>query len=199
MNLRNAGGECVRLRYFAHDNEISDSTIENCGLYDFRFNGGGKNGEGIYIGTAPEQLQDGRSPTDDVDVSARNLIRRNHIRTRANECVDIKEGSVRNIVEYNVCEDQRDPESAGLDSRGEYNIFRYNTVRNNSGAGIRLGGDEEEDGTDNDAYENTITDNDGYALKIMRLPQGKICGNTMLRNGKGNSTETSVNPQKHCK
>src|SRR5258706_4306684 len=55
MTFKNAGGECLRLRYFAQHNEISGSTFVGCGVHDFRFGAGGKNGEAVYIGTAPEQ------------------------------------------------------------------------------------------------------------------------------------------------
>ena len=81
--VKNAGGECIRFRYFAEQNEISNNTVENCGAYDFIFNQGGKNGEGIYIGTAPEQLADGKNPTKDRDVSANNWIHHNVIKTNA--------------------------------------------------------------------------------------------------------------------
>lgn len=177
MLIQNAGGECVRLRYFAVNNEISHSTIRNCGVYDFRFNEGGKNGEGIYIGTAPEQTDDGKNPTAAIDQSHDNHIHHNLIQTYGNECVDIKEGSFNNLVEYNTCEYQMDPESAGLDARGSSNTFRYNTTQNNKGAGIRLGGDTENDGIYNNVYDNSILNNESGAIKIIRMPQGKICSN----------------------
>ena len=40
MTFENAGGECVRLRYFAQQNEIANSIFRTCGLYDFRFGEG---------------------------------------------------------------------------------------------------------------------------------------------------------------
>jgi hypothetical protein len=186
MNIRNGGGECIRLRYFAQENEISKNTIQNCGVHDFVFNAGGKNGEAIYIGTAPEQRTDGKNPTSDIDRSDRNWIHDNKIDTRGNECVDIKEDSSENIVENNSCTGQKDKESAGLDSRGSGNIFRNNEVFGNLGAGVRLGGDEKDDGIENDVYSNIIRDNRSGGIKIMREPQGKICSNDMARNGKGN-------------
>ncbi len=199
MNIQNAGGECIRLRYFAVENEISHSTIENCGVYDFRFKDGGKNGEGIYIGTAPEQRNDGNNPTDDPDESAYNHIHHNRIRTHGNECVDIKEAATHNLVEHNTCEYQKDPESGGLDARGDFNVFRYNIIRNNEGAGVRLGGDEEEDGVYNDVYGNTIADNIGIAVKITRVPQGKICDNRLENNSDRDSGPKNINPSTHCK
>lgn len=185
MRIQNAGGECIRLRYFAQNNEISDNTIQNCGVYDFRFNNGGKNGEGIYIGTAPEQLDDGKNLTDDPDQSNNNLIHDNIINTNGNECVDIKEGSSGNIIENNSCTGQQDPQSGGLDSRGNGNIFRSNNIFDNKGAGIRLGGDRKGDGTDNDVYGNIIRSNSSGGIKFEKIPQRKICGNVMSENNGG--------------
>ncbi len=177
LSISNALGECVRLRYFAVANEIAGNSISNCGLEDFRFDGGGKNGEGIYIGTAPEQLADGKNASAQPDRSDRNIIRNNVIHTQGNECVDIKEAASANLVEQNACTGQLDPESAGFDSRGNANIFRANSVVGSVGAGIRLGGDGPGDGLDNDVYDNILMDNAGGGVKFMRRPQGLVCGN----------------------
>lgn len=185
MLIENAGGECVRLRYFAVNNEISNTTVRNCGIYDFKFNEGGKNGEGIYIGTAPEQLGDGKNPTADPDVSTNNWIHHNFIDTNANECVDVKEASHDNIIEHNKCTGQQDDESGGMDARGDYNTFRNNEIYDNVGAGVRLGGDSDDDGTGNHIYDNIIRDNGGPAIKILRWPQGKMCGNETRGNRGG--------------
>lgn len=183
MRLINAKGECVRLRYFAKDNEIAYNTIKNCGVEDFGFGRmKNKNGEGIYIGTAPEQTIDGKNPTSDTDVSSDNWIHHNTINTEGNECVDVKEGSTQNIVENNSCTGQKDPNSAGLDSRGNGNIFRYNEVFGNQGAGVRLGGDTSSDGSNNEVYGNNIYDNAAGGIKFQAEPQQKICGNTMNNN-----------------
>src|SRR3989344_7042597 len=69
MHFKNSGGEAVRVRYFSHHNEIAYSTFENTGMYDFKFNGGGKNGESIYLGTSSNQWNDGKNPTADPDGS----------------------------------------------------------------------------------------------------------------------------------
>lgn len=183
MRLINAKGECVRLRYFAKDNEIAYNTIKNCGVEDFRFGGmKNKNGEGIYIGTAPEQTKDGKNPTSDIDVSSGNWIHDNNIVTEGNECVDIKEGSRQNIVENNSCTGQKDPESAGLNSRGDENVFRYNQVFDNLGAGVRLGGDTPNDGSNNDVYGNNIYNNAGGGIKFQTQKQQQVCGNIMTNN-----------------
>ncbi len=190
MTLKNAGGECMRLRYFAKQNEVSGSWIGPCGVHDFRFNGGSKNGEGIYIGTAPEQRADGKNPTTDPDLSNNNRIHSNVINTQGNECVDVKEAATGNIIENNNCTGQKDPESGGLDSRGNGNIFRNNNVYGNVGAGVRLGGDTSADGLKNLVYNNTINDNKAGGIKFQRTPQTQICGNSMSNNVGGNAVGT---------
>lgn len=184
MNFQNAGGECIRIKYFSHENEIAYSSIRSCGVYDFVFGGGGKNGEGIYIGTAPEQITEDKNLTRDVDASNANWIHHNTIDTQGNECIDIKEGSSENIVEYNSCTGQKDSQSAGLDSRGNRNIFRENESFGNVGAGIRLGGDKEEDGIYNSIESNYFHNNEGGGVKLQRMPQEKICKNRFENNKK---------------
>ncbi|MDB5186895.1 MAG: Secreted protein [Candidatus Saccharibacteria bacterium] len=193
MTVQNAGGECIRLRYFATNNAISNTIIRNCGIFDFGFKGDGKNGEGIYIGTAPEQRADNKNPTSDIDESNNNRIYRNIIDTFGNECVDLKEGSTGNIVEHNICQNQMDEDSAGLDARGGGNTFRYNTSKNNKGAGIRLGGDKDNDGTKNNVYGNILENNEAGAIKILRTPQGRICENVI----KYDSDELNKKYNKH--
>ncbi|MEU5716402.1 right-handed parallel beta-helix repeat-containing protein [Streptomyces sp. NPDC020403] len=190
MTLKNAADECVRLRYLVTGAEVNDNTISDCGVADFRFGGGGKNGEGIYLGTAPEQQGANGAPDAAADISRNNRIHHNTITTRGNECVDVKENSTNNYVEYNDCGGQKDPSSAGLDARGSGNIFRYNTVHDNVGAGVRLGGDTATDGIDTSVYGNTVTGNAGGGIKFMRTPQGPVCANTMSGNTGGDAVGT---------
>src|SRR6185369_11251558 len=182
MTVQNSGGECIRMRYFATKNEISHNTIRNCGVNDFLFSGGGKNGEGVYLGTAPEQRGNGKNPTNDPDISENNWIHDNTFDTAGNECVDIKEGATRNIVEKNSCTGQKDKNSGGMDSRGNENVFRYNQIFGNKGAGIRLGGDNQTDGINNFIYGNTIKDNASGGIKVEQKPQAKMCQNTFSGN-----------------
>ncbi|MCB0061896.1 MAG: extracellular solute-binding protein [Caldilineaceae bacterium] len=185
MTFRNAGGECLRLRYFAHHNEIAYSTFHICGLLDYEFDDGGKNGEAIYVGTAPDQWDDGKNPTADPDESSYNWIHHNTMDTQGNECTDIKEGSYGNVVEYNLCTGQLDPDSAGLGARGNHNIIRYNTIYGNIGAGVRLGGHEVDGvqyGTENEVYGNHLIGNRAGGIKIINEPQTRICGNRLERN-----------------
>jgi len=179
LTVRNAGGECIRLRYLVRGALVANNRIGPCGAYDFRLKDGGKNGEGIYIGTGPEQRGKNGAPDGRVDASNGNRIAGNVIDTRGNECVDIKEGSSGNIVEGNDCTGQRDKESAGLDSRGDRNVFRNNRVHGNRGAGIRFGGDKDGMGVGNEAYGNVLADNKAGGFALQRGPQGRICDNTV--------------------
>ncbi len=188
--FHHAQGECVRMKYQSTKNTAQRNRFEYCGLLDFGGGGTGKNGEGIYLGTAPEQLD--RNPTTGVDHTNNNLIRNNTFVTHGNECVDIKEGSEKNIVEFNDCTGQLDPNSGGFDARGNSNVFRFNKSYGNIGAGIRLGGDEVTDGVNNQAYGNELRDNKNTALKVMRLPQGLICGNIESGNSGGFSNEKTI-------
>lgn len=190
MTLANAGGECVRLRYLITHAQVWNNRIGPCGVHDFVFAGGGKNGEAIYLGTAPEQQGKNGAPDAAPDVSRDNWIHDNVIDTRGNECVDIKENSTANLVERNHCTGQKDPNSGGFDARGNGNTFRYNTVIGSVGAGVRLGGDTAADGLDNDVYGNVITGNLAGGIKFQRAPQGQVCGNVMDANVGGDAVGT---------
>ena len=52
-------GECIRLKNFVINSDINGNTIEDCGLYDYAFDGPNKNGEGVYIGTSTSQVRGG--------------------------------------------------------------------------------------------------------------------------------------------
>jgi hypothetical protein len=185
MTFKNAGGECLRLRYFAQHNEVGYSRFEGCGVHDFKFHAGKRNGEAIYIGTAPEQRGNGENPTAAPDQSSANWIHDNTFNTQGNECVDIKEASSANLVERNRCTGQQDPHSGGFDARGSGNILRYNESFGNVGVGIRLGGDGAADGIDNQVYGNNIHDNHAGGIKLVRQPQ-QLCGNNLANNRAGN-------------
>lgn len=183
MTFTNAGGECVRLRYFVRDADIHHNTITNCGIYDFVFNSGTKNGEGIYIGTSALQWGDGKNPTADPDHTDHNHIHHNIINTQGNECIEVKEGSSANLIEFNECTGNKDAESAGMASRSDGNVFRFNTIYENIGAGIRFGGhtvDGYTYGLHNDAYGNIIYDNGSGGIRFETSPQSVICGNNFV-------------------
>ena len=185
-NLRifETGGECFRLTKdsdsnWIHHNHLGDTSLTSggpqaCGLYSFftYVGGSGKNGEGIYIGTAPEQ--NGGTP----DNSNGNIVEFNTCYTRGAECIEVKEDSAFNIIRNNHAEYSLDPDGAFFTSRGNNNQFRDNTGANGDGAGIRLGGDTTAYGINNVLRGNHFTNIDGHVYKIMRSPNDYDCSNT---------------------
>ncbi|CAM9780013.1 unnamed protein product, partial [Laminaria digitata] len=171
-------GECVRLKNFVINANITDNTIQHCGMYDFEFgdSSSGKNGEGVYIGTSSNQWTYGE------DRCNGNLVSGNRIATYGNECVEMKEGSSGNVIENNVCSNQRDVNSGCFGSRGDSNTFRYgfNDVSECEGAGVRLGGweiDGHQYGQNNSVYGNNIYHVDNGAISVNISPQQVICDN----------------------
>ncbi|MGH8887493.1 MAG: right-handed parallel beta-helix repeat-containing protein [Egibacteraceae bacterium] len=189
--LHDAKGECVHLRYHSSGNEIAHNRITRCGRTGFKLSKDSKNGEGIYIGTAPEQL-DYKNPTSEPDASNRNWVHDNDIAVPA-ECVDIKEDAVGNIVERNQCTAGKDPDGAGFSSRGIATVFIDNSSIRQAGDGIRLGGDGKDDGVRTVVRGNRLIDNKGYGLSVHRLPQGEICGNHLKGNDLGSVRIDAVN------
>lgn len=176
--LATADGECLRVKANAHGNEIAGNSISGCGGTEFDLDNDRKNGEGIYIGTAPEQRVAG-----EPDTSSANLIRGNRISTPG-ECVDIKEDAFLNVVVGNTCSGGQDDDSGAISARGVLTVIANNVVESNSGAGIRLGGDDELDGVGSVVVGNRIADNRGVGIKIMRQPQA-ICDNSLDGNALG--------------
>lgn len=186
MTFRNAGEECLRIKYFAAYNEIAYSTFHDCGIWDFVFDAHGVVGEAVYLGTSSKQWD--INLTIEPDVTAHNWVHHNVMVTNGNECVEAKEGSAHNIIEYNICRNQRDPNSGGIVSRGYANIIRFNEIYDAGGAGVRLGGhlvDGVQYGVANQVYGNKIVGNAAGGIKIMVAGQGQICGNQLGDNAGG--------------
>ncbi len=200
MVFRNAGGEALRIKSFASDIEIAFNTFEIAGVYDYKFNDGGKNGEAIYIGTSPSQL-DGNSVDESQDI----WVHHNNINV-FNEGVNTKEGTKEILIEYNTITGSCDKNAGGINIQGEDSIVRYNEIHGVAGAGVRLGestgtGDNVARGVRNSVYFNKIygfgkdvdineigtetckdvdtskVDTKIGAIKIESSPQGEICGN----------------------
>jgi len=112
--------------------------------------------------------------------------------------VDLKEGAELNLVERNRCSGGLDPDGSGLDARGNDNVFRYNTVSDVAGKGVRLGGDTKSQGLGNEVFGNTLVRTGGQAVGAMRLPQRRICGNTLGSNAAGASNVKTVSPSAPC-
>ena len=189
MTFRNAGEECLRIKYFARDNEIAYSSFHDCGIWDFVFHAHGVVGEAVYLGTSSKQWD--INLTIEPDITARNWVHHNYMDTQGNECVEAKEGTEHNIIEYNICTGQKDPNSGGIVSRGKANIIRYNEIYGNVGAGVRLGGhlvDGVQYGVENVVYGNVIYDNAAGGVKVMVDGQALICGNQLWDNAAGAMT-----------
>ncbi|HWG97793.1 MAG TPA: right-handed parallel beta-helix repeat-containing protein [Pilimelia sp.] len=191
--IRNTGGECIRIKYGSVRNEVGHNRISGCGRQNFDPEAS-KNGEGVYVGTAPEQLH--RNPGGDPDRSVHNWIHDNRIDAPA-ECVDVKEGSDHTLIERNDCTGGRDPDGAGFSIRANHGTLRANTVHGGSGAGIRIGGDTDKQGVDTTVVGNVVVDADGYGLKLMRAPQATVCGND-LRAERGETNEDDAEPGRPC-
>jgi len=195
--LENGGGECVRIKYLSTHVLVAHNRIGPCGLTGFNVARHKKNGEGVYIGTDPGQLD--RNPTQVPDASDANTVSQNTIATDAAECVDIKEAAERNQVIRNNCSNTRDPAGSGFNARGNFNTFRGNRSTGNTGAGIRFGGYGAGDGTGNSAVDNVFAGNGGFAFLIVRRPQGRICGNALRRNVLGVSNVKGLRPSARCR
>ena len=162
MNITNASGECVHLKNSAEISEIAFNKISSCGIGAVNYNG-----EGIYIGEARDQGGD--------DVTEFNWIHNNNIGPNVAECIDLKENATFNLIENNTCNGSIQDTTAGFSIRGVNNTYRYNLVNNSLGAGVRFGGDIViSDGINNNAYNNTIANNQMGGMKFMATPQGRI-------------------------
>ena len=204
LRLRNAGGECLRIRYLASDIEVRDNVISNCGIHAFRFGAEGKNGEGIYIGTSSNQWFDGRNASGEPDRSTRIWVRGNAIDTQGNECIEVKEGSSLVRIEANRCSGQLDPASGGISLRGDLNTVRDNEIKNNRGVGIRVGGHRVagvQYGLGNQIVNNVMEGNQAGGLKLLVAPQAAICGNALNSNGDKmvlGAGKSRVDPSRTC-
>ncbi|MDY7105098.1 MAG: right-handed parallel beta-helix repeat-containing protein [Actinomycetota bacterium] len=179
--VHDAAGECIRIRQESADVVVAANVVEGCGLSDFDLDDDEKNGEGIYVGTAPEQTDGER------DGTARTVVVDNRIEAPA-ECVDVKEGAVDTLVEHNFCTGSQDPIGGGLSSRGIGTVFRANISTANDGSGIVLTGDTDADGTGTVVVDNVLVGNDGWGIKVVNGPQELLCGNRLTFNAEGPTT-----------
>lgn len=178
--IHHISNEGIRLRYFAIGNTVRNNTIYGCGL-----NG---NGEGIYIGTAPEQRYRNNG---EPDTSINNVISGNEIYD-VEEGIDIKEDSSFNTIENNEIHGATDPKSGGINVRADENYLHGNLSYNNAGAGFRFGGDVTYSpihgnnyhyGVSNVLRNNVARDNAGHGYKFMNGPQDADVSNTGSGNG----------------
>jgi hypothetical protein len=188
MFLSGAGGECVRLRNNAHDNTITDSVIQYCGLYG-KGDGGDRaefhNGEGVYIGTSPKSDD---QPMHDNDTSSGNVVSRNIIRTFGSECFNIKENAHDNVFDDNVCSGNAESEQfegSNIELRGYANVVRNNQISDSAGYTIKIQNDGDEyDKGGNVVENNRLSGSAGATFKIKSdATQGRFCGNDVAAAG----------------
>jgi hypothetical protein len=182
MFLSGAGGECVRLRNNAHDNTITNSVIQYCGLYG-KGDGGDRaefhNGEGVYIGTSPKSDD---QPMHDNDTSSANVVSHNIIRTFGSECFNIKENAHDNVFEDNVCSGNAESaafEGSNVELRGYANVVRNNEISDSAGYTIKIQTDGDEyDKGGNVVENNRLSGASDSTFKIKSdATQGRFCGN----------------------
>jgi hypothetical protein len=184
MFLNGAGGECVRLRNNAHDNVITNSVIQYCGMHakggeDDEDRAEFHNGEGVYIGTSPKSED---QPMHENDASARNVVTRNVIRTFGSECFNVKENAHDNVFEDNVCSgnaESADFEGSTIELRGYGNVVRNNEISDSAGYLIKIQSDDEEYDRGGNVVENNRMS--GAGAEIFKIKssaeQGRMCGN----------------------
>jgi parallel beta-helix repeat protein len=193
--IRDAEGECVRIKNNSVRNEIGGNRISGCGRRNFDLGRSTKNGEGVYIGTAPEQHE--TLPGGGPDRSDHNWVHDNRVQAPA-ECVDVKEESSYTRVERNDCTGTRDPDGAAISVRGDRGMVWRNSVHGGAGAGIRLGGDGKAQGVWTTVVGNVVVDAAGYGVKIIREPQRAVCENT-LDAAKGATNDGDTRPAAPCR
>jgi hypothetical protein len=181
MFLNGAGGECVRLRNNAHDNAITDSVIQYCGMFgkgDDDERAKYHNGEGVYIGTSPNSDS---QPMHANDGSSRNLVARNTIRTFGSECFNVKENAHDNVLEDNVCSDNTESaefDGSNIELRGHSNVVRNNEISDSAGVNIKIRSDSKKfDRGGNVVENNRISGGAAVFVLDSAVPQGRMCGN----------------------
>jgi hypothetical protein len=185
MFLARAGTECVRLRNNAHDNTITDSVIEYCGMFGKQKGDGVQravyhNGEGVYIGTSPKSET---QPMHANDGSSHNVVARNTIRTFGSECFNVKENAHDNVFEENICSDNAEStefQGSNIELRGHSNIVRDNQISNSAGVNVKIKSDEQEyDKGGNTIQDNRMSDAPAALLFNSLTPPGPMCGNVV--------------------
>ena len=184
MFLSGAGGECVRMRNNAHDNAITDSVIQYCGMFgkgdnDEQDNNAYHNGEGVYIGTSPNSDS---QPLAENDGSAHNMVSGNLIRTFGSECFNVKENAHDNVFADNTCSDNTETvqnSGSNIELRGYNNVVRNNTISGSLGFSLKIAAEDKFDRGGNTIENNRIS---GAPIAMefdTDRPQGRMCGNTV--------------------
>ena len=195
LHFRDLGGEGIRIKNQSCRNIVRDCRFERLGRTGFDAAAGRKNGEGVYIGTAPEQRSKNQPPNV-PDRCTQNIIEDCVFKTAAAEAVDIKEDSEENIVRRCKGEGSLDPDGPIFGSRGDRNRFEDCVATNGAGHGFRFGGDTVKQGQYgqtadrtygmNNVMRNCRAENNAlYGVAPMVQPQDIDESNTFPGNGKG--------------
>ena len=182
-SVRNMRGECVRMKYFVRDSEISLNSISTCGTDAFYPipSGSSKNGEGIYIGTSHKIEQRNKNPDTSIDVTNNISIVNNLINTQGNECVDVKEGSHNIRVESNYCLGQREQHAACYRMSGTDSLIKNNKCFGAIGSGVLI--TTSHSGSDyaknNSVQSNKITRAGEYGIEDNGNEGNSYCGNSV--------------------
>ncbi len=188
--FHDAGSECIRLRDGASHNVVAWNVVSRCGLTGYT--GSKVNGEGIYVGTAPENVS-GASR----DASVGNWVVGNAIDVPA-ECVDIKEGADGTHVLANSCTGSRYENGAGIVSRARWAEIVDNWSTANAGSGVMLTGDTSGDGVASIVRRNVLIGNGEYGLKVVNGPQLVMCGNDLRGSGRAPTTPLGAGGDAPC-
>jgi hypothetical protein len=140
LTIRDIGGEGIRIKNQSCKNTVRKCDFQRMGREGFDAEAGKKNGEGVYIGTAPEQRSKNQPPNV-PDRCTENIVEDCTFATQAAEAVDMKEDSEENIVRRCTGSDSRDPDGPIFGSRGDKNRFEDCVATGGKGHGFRFGGD----------------------------------------------------------
>ena len=184
MFLARAGTECVRLRNNAHDNVITGSVIQYCGMFGKKDDEVQRalyhNGEGVYIGTSPKS---DTQPMHTNDGSSRNIVTNNIIRTFGSECFNVKENAHDNVFEGNICSDNTESsefQGSNIELRGHANIVRNNQIFISAGVNVKIKSDEQEYDKGGNSVQNNRMSGAPAALQFnSTVPPGPMCGNVV--------------------
>jgi parallel beta-helix repeat protein len=170
-HIHHFNGQCVHVWTFSVRNVVRNNEVHDCGLK--------RNGEGIYIGTASDQLYKVDLRPDE---STENLIDGNEI-YNVSEGIDVKPGSSNNTITNNEIYNARSPGSGGINVRSDENYVANNLSYNNKGAGFRIG--QNSGGVNNVLRGNIANNNDVGGYKFINGPQDVDCTNSGVGNEEG--------------
>jgi hypothetical protein len=182
-SVRNMRGECIRMKYFVKDSEISMNSISTCGTDAFYPipSGSSKNGEGIYIGTSHKIEQRNKNPDTSIDVTNNISIVNNLINTQGNECVDVKEGSNNIRIESNYCLGQREQHAACYRISGTASLIKNNKCFGAIGSGVLITTSHSGPNyaKNNTVQSNKITRVGEYGIEDNGNGGNSYCGNSV--------------------